>query len=36
MIGDGDRWADWMVDTATLDVTPGATGLVTDGERTAT
>jgi uncharacterized protein YndB with AHSA1/START domain len=32
MIGDGDRWTDWMVDTATLDVVPGATGLVTDGD----
>ena len=32
MIGDGDRWADWMVDTAALDVVPGGTGLVTDGD----
>ncbi len=32
MIGNGDRWADWMVDTATLDVAPGGTGLVTDGD----
>jgi uncharacterized protein YndB with AHSA1/START domain len=32
MIGDGDRWADWMVDSGTVDVTPGATGLITDGD----
>jgi uncharacterized protein YndB with AHSA1/START domain len=32
MIGDGDRWADWMVDAATLDVEPGAIGVVTDGD----
>jgi uncharacterized protein YndB with AHSA1/START domain len=32
MIGNGDRWADWMVDAATLEVEPGATGVVTDGD----
>jgi uncharacterized protein YndB with AHSA1/START domain len=32
MIGDGDRWADWMVDTAAVDVVPGATGVVTDAD----
>jgi uncharacterized protein YndB with AHSA1/START domain len=31
MIGDGDRWADWMVDAATVEVEPGATGVVTEG-----
>jgi uncharacterized protein YndB with AHSA1/START domain len=32
MIGDGDRWADWMVDAAELDIEPGAIGVVTDGD----
>jgi uncharacterized protein YndB with AHSA1/START domain len=32
MIGDGDRWADWMVDTASIEVEPGAIGVVTDGD----
>ena len=32
MIGDGDRWADWMVDVASVEVVPGSTGVVTDGD----
>jgi uncharacterized protein YndB with AHSA1/START domain len=32
LIGDGERWADWMVDTATIEVRPGGTGTVTDGD----
>jgi uncharacterized protein YndB with AHSA1/START domain len=32
MIGDGDRWADWMVDTASIEIGPGAIGVVTDGD----
>ena len=32
LIGDGDRWADWMVDAADVEVSPGATGTVTDGD----
>jgi uncharacterized protein YndB with AHSA1/START domain len=32
MIGDGGRWAEWLVDNATVDVTPGATGLINDGD----
>lgn len=36
LIVDGDRWADWLVDDAAVDVTPGAGGVVVDGgeERT--
>ena len=30
LIGDGARWAEWMVDTAEVEVSPGATGDVTD------
>jgi uncharacterized protein YndB with AHSA1/START domain len=34
LIADGERWADWMVDSAAVDVSPGATGDITDaGER---
>ena len=34
LIGDGERWADWMVDEASIDVSPGETGEVIDaGER---
>lgn len=32
LVGDADGWADWMVDRADVDVTPGATGVVTDGD----
>jgi uncharacterized protein YndB with AHSA1/START domain len=32
MIGDGDRWADWMVDGGSVEVVPGSTGVVTDGD----
>ena len=36
LIADGDRWADWLVDEASVDVAPGAGGTVVDGgeERT--
>jgi uncharacterized protein YndB with AHSA1/START domain len=30
LIGDGERWADWMVDASTVEVSPGATGHVID------
>ena len=32
LIGDGERWAEWMVDTANIEVSPGASGAVTDGD----
>ena len=32
LIGDGDGWADWMVDTAIIDVAPGSTGAVIDDD----
>ena len=34
LIGDGERWADWMVDTADVEVAPGAGGSVVDGDET--
>lgn len=36
VIADGARWADWLVDEAAVEVTPGAGGTVVDGgeERT--
>ena len=36
LVADGDRWADWLVDEAAVDVAPGAGGTVVDGgeERT--
>jgi uncharacterized protein YndB with AHSA1/START domain len=34
LIADGDRWAEWLVDAGTVDVKPGAGGVVIeDGER---
>ena len=34
MIADGERWAEWLVDASTVEVTPGADGtVVDDGER---
>jgi uncharacterized protein YndB with AHSA1/START domain len=32
LISDGEHWVDWMVDTANVEVSPGATGTVTDGD----
>ena len=32
LIGDGERWADWMVDAADVDVVPGGAGQVRDAE----
>jgi uncharacterized protein YndB with AHSA1/START domain len=32
LIGDGERWADWMVDAADVDVVPGGGGQVRDAE----
>lgn len=32
LVGDGDRWSDWLVDEGRVDVRPGATGTVTDRE----
>jgi hypothetical protein len=34
LIGVGERWADWMVDTADVEVAPGAGGSVVDGDET--
>lgn len=36
LIADGDRWADWLVDEAAVEIAPGAGGTVVDGgeERT--
>jgi uncharacterized protein YndB with AHSA1/START domain len=31
LIGDGERWADWMVDDVAVDVSPGSMGVVTEG-----
>lgn len=31
LIGDGHRWAEWMVDDSEVDVTPERVGSVTDG-----
>jgi uncharacterized protein YndB with AHSA1/START domain len=31
LIGDGERWSEWMVDETDVDVVPGATGRVVDG-----
>ncbi|MCX6519042.1 MAG: SRPBCC domain-containing protein [Actinobacteria bacterium] len=34
MIADGGRWAEWLVDASTVEVTPGADGtVIDDGER---
>lgn len=30
LIGDGDRWAEWMVDESDVEVAPGGAGSVTD------
>jgi Activator of Hsp90 ATPase homolog 1-like protein len=30
VIGEGERWADWMVDVSALEVAPGSTGHVVD------
>src|SRR5262245_49190438 len=30
LIGDGERWSEWMVDEADVDVVPGSTGSVVD------
>jgi len=30
LIGDGDRWAEWMVDESDVEVAPGGGGSVTD------
>jgi uncharacterized protein YndB with AHSA1/START domain len=32
LIGDGERWADWMVDAADVEVAPGGGGTVVDGD----
>ena len=32
LIGDGERWAEWMVDAADVDVVPGGGGQVRDVE----
>jgi hypothetical protein len=36
LIGDGDRWGEWMVDGADIAVRPGATGSVDDQGRRRT
>lgn len=34
LVSDGERWAEWLVDAGSVDVTPGADGVVIDdGER---
>ncbi len=36
LVGDGDRWGEWMVDGADIAVEPGATGTVDDQGRRRT
>ncbi len=33
LIGDGERWPEWLTDGGSVEVQPGADGVVRDGER---